>query len=111
MTPMIRKAAKSKRAIVTDALSTDSKGSSVAIPRKDQERCFTTFHQLTDDNKRVFYKMFIFGAELQAVAIGAIIVPFFLCEFSHTAPEFLHRSLEVTALYKSIVMAQEACEK
>ena len=55
--------------------------------------------------------MLIFGAELQAVAFGAIIVPFFLCEFSHTAPEFQHRGLEVAALYKGIVMAQEACEK
>ena len=107
---MIRKAAKRKCAIVTDALSTDSKGSSSAIPRKDQERCFTTLHQLMDDNK-VFYKMLVFGAELQAVACDAIIVPFFLCEFSHTAPEFRHRGVEVAALYKGIVMAQEACEK
>ena len=96
---------------MADALSTDSKRSSVAIPRKDQERCFTTLHQLMDDNKKVFYKMLIFGAELQAAAFGAIIVPFFLCEFSHTAPEFRHRGLEVAALYKGIVMAQEACEK
>ena len=77
MTPMIRKAAKRKCAIVADALSTDSKGSSVAIPRKDQERRFTTLHQLMDDNEKIFYKMLTFGAELQAVAFGAIIVPFF----------------------------------
>ena len=55
--------------------------------------------------------MLTFGAELQAVAFGDIIVPFFLCKFSHTAPEFRHRGLEFAALYKGIVMAQEACEK
>lgn len=45
MTPMTRKTPNSKRASVTEALSTESKGSNSAIPSRDQVRCFTILHQ------------------------------------------------------------------
>ena len=83
---------------MTDALSTDSKGSSVVIPRKDQERCFTTLHQLMDDNKRVFYKFSFLKPSYKLSRSAPSLCLFFVCEFSHTAPEFRHRGLEVSAL-------------
>ena len=47
-TPIIRKAPNNNLANVTEAMSTESRGSNSAIPSRDQQRCLNISHQLKE---------------------------------------------------------------
>ena len=51
-TPLIRKAAYSNWASVTEALSPESRGSNSGMPSRDQQRCLNNAHQLKERNWR-----------------------------------------------------------
>ena len=50
ITPKTRNRPNKKRAIVSEVWSTESKGSNSDMPRRDQQRCLTTVHQLNGKN-------------------------------------------------------------
>ena len=55
-TPIIRKVPNNNLARITEALSTESKGSNSAIPSRDQQRCLNSVHQLQERNENRILK-------------------------------------------------------